>query len=70
MEGLYRTLDLSPVLFQNFQFEFHEYPEILFDKVIELKVSSEVSGGRVKDPLIPHHITPDRCATGGLWPSF
>lgn len=31
-----------PLLFQNFQFEFQETPEILFDKVIEIKVSSTV----------------------------
>lgn len=38
---MYRCL--SPVLFQNFQFEFQEYPQILFDKVVEIKVSSTVS---------------------------
>lgn len=37
---MYRCLS---VLFQNFQFEFQEYPQILFDKVVEIKVSSTVS---------------------------
>lgn len=45
----------TPCASQNFQFEFQEYPEILFDKVIEIKVgsggSAAVSSG--EDPLTP-----------------
>ncbi|CAF91570.1 unnamed protein product, partial [Tetraodon nigroviridis] len=48
--------NLSPT--DNFQFEFQEYPEILFDKVIELKVSSKVPGTGVTDPLNPYDIAP------------
>ena len=33
---------LPRLLFQNFQFEFQEAPQILFDKVIEIKVSSTI----------------------------